>query len=132
MNKKLLKGIGSVLAGFLVVVVLSTLTDLILEGIGIFPSAEEQMIYGPERWLLIIALLYRSTYTVLGGYITAKLAPTSPMKHVKILAIIGFIAGLLGVVAGWNLSEKWYPIALALSGPLFVLLGGKLAKKRNE
>jgi hypothetical protein len=132
MNGKILKSIGAVLAGFLTVVILSTVTDLILEGTGIFPSAEEQMRNGPERWLLVTALFYRSVYTVLGGYVTAKLAPSNTMKHIKILAVMGFIAGLIGVYAGWQFGEQWYPVALAVTGPLFVILGGKLAKKRNE
>jgi hypothetical protein len=130
--KKTLKSIGAIVAGFITVVILSTVTDLILESTGIFPSAADQMKYGPDRWLLITALIYRSVYTVLGGFITAKLAPSNPMKHVKILAVIGFIAGLIGVIVGWNLSEQWYPIALAMTGPLFVWWGGKLAIKKNS
>ena len=130
MSKKTIQSIGAVIAGFLTVVVLSTLTDTILEKTGIFPSAQMQMQYGPERWLLVVALLYRTVFTVLGGFVTAKLAPAKPMRHVKILAILGTIGGLLGVVAGWNLSEHWYPIALALFAFPSVWLGGKLQTKK--
>jgi hypothetical protein len=126
------KNVGAVIAGFLAVVILSTATDMILETTGIFPSVEEQMKNGPERWLLATALFYRSIYTIIGGFITAKLAPSNPIKHVKILAVIGFIAGLIGVFAGWQFGEQWYPIALAVTGPLFVFLGGKLALRKIQ
>lgn len=123
MNKNTFKSIGAVLGGFITVVILSVVTDGILEGIGFFPPPTQGLY---DNGLLLIALIYRSIYTVLGGFVTAKLAPSNPMKHVKTLAIIGFIAGLGGVIAGWNLSQHWYPIALAVTGPLFVWLGGKL------
>lgn len=129
MNKKTLKSIGAVVAGFLTVVILSIATDLILESTGVFPPAADQIKYGPETWLLITAFLYRSVYTIIGGYITAKLAPNKPIRHIKILGVIGTIAGVLGVIAGWNLSDHWYPIALAVTAFPLIWIGGKLFLK---
>ncbi len=120
-----LKSIGSVIAGFLVVVVLSIVTDIILEGAGIFPPAAEGLFV---TWMLALALFYRTVYTITGGYVTAKLAPSNPKKHVMILGIIGTVAGILGIVAGWNLSSHWYPIALAVLAYPSVWLGGKMRK----
>jgi len=65
--------------------------------------------------MLAFALAYRILYTILGGYITATLAPQNPMKHVWILAAIGQLGGIAGVIGGWNLSAHWYPLALAVS-----------------
>ncbi len=103
----------AVFLGFLTVVVLSVVTDKVLE---------------TSTSMLAVALAYRSVYTVIGGYVTAALAPDRPMHHVKILAWIGLAAGIAGVFFGWDLSQHWYPIALAVTGPLFTLLGGKLKK----
>jgi hypothetical protein len=126
MNKNLLKSVGSVVAGFLVVVILSTVTDIILEKLGIFPPATDGLFV---TWMLLLALAYRSIYTVVGGYVTAMLAPTNPKKHIMILGIVGTIMGMLGVIAGWNLSAHWYPIALAVTAFPLVWLGGKLKMK---
>jgi hypothetical protein len=128
-NKQPIKSILAVFAGFVVVAVLSTATDYVLEAIGIFPQINTG--YALEWWMLGIALIYRCAYTVLGGYITAALAPQKPMKHVKILAIIGTIAGFLGIFAGWNLSEHWYPIAIAVTAYPLVWYGGTLRSKRS-
>lgn len=126
MSKNIFKSIGAVVAGFLVVVVLSVGTDAIVEKVGILPPASE-----PEAlttWMLAFALLYRTIYTVFGGYVTATLAPQNPMRHAVILGIIGTIAGTAGAIAGWNLSAHWYPIALAALALPSTWLGGKLLK----
>lgn len=121
-----LKSIGAVFAGFLVVVILSVVTDTILEKTGIFPPPTNGLFV---TWMLLLALLYRSIYTVIGGFVTAWLAPGNPKKLVMILGIVGTIAGTLGVIAGWNLSAHWYPIALAVTAYPLTWLGGKLKTK---
>lgn len=118
------KSIAAVLAGFLSVVILSVGTDKILEASGVFPPPSEMGLY--VTWMLIVAFIYRSIYAVVGGYITAWLAPSNPKRHVMVLGILGLIGGAGGVVAGWNLSSHWYPIALFLTAYPLVWLGGKL------
>ncbi len=126
----ILKSIGSVLLGFLTVVVLSTVTDMILEKTGILPPATDQGLY--VTWILALALLYRTIYTVLAGYLTAWTAPLNPKTHVMVLGILGTIGGLIGVVVGWDLSSHWYPISLAVLAYPSVWLGGKLKIKNAE
>lgn len=121
---KYLKSAGAVVAGFLVVVVLSTGTDWLLEALGIFPPVSEQGLF--VTWMLALALFYRTAWTVVGGYVTAWLAPSNKMKHVYVLGVLGTMGGIAGVVAGWNLSEHWYPIALAVLAFPTVWFGGWL------
>jgi hypothetical protein len=80
--------------------------------------------------MLVVAFVYRSLYTAVGGYITASLAPSNPLKHVLVLAILGTIGGIMGVIVGWNLSDNWYPIAIAVTGFPLVWYGGKLRLKK--
>lgn len=124
----MLKSIGAVFAGFLTVVILSIVTDATLEALNIFPPLGQGLFI---TWMLVVALIYRCIYTVAGGYVTASLAPDKPMKYVIILGIIGIIAGSVGVVVGWNLSQHWYPIALVVTAMPCTWLGGKL-KTRNR
>jgi hypothetical protein len=124
MKNSVLKSILTVLAGFATVAILSTAMDAILESVGILPPNTK-----PEllvTWMLVLAFIYRSVFTVLGGYVTARLSPPNKVNHVKALMVLGGIGGILGVIFGWNLSEHWYPILLAVTGPLFIWLGGKL------
>ena len=119
------KSIVAVGLGFITVAVLSIVTDSILESLGIFPSLGTGLFI---PWMLVVALVYRCIYTVIGGYVTAKLAPSNPMKHVIILGIIGTFAGIGGVIFGWNLSPHWYPIAIVVTAFPLIYLGGKLGK----
>ena len=126
--KNTFKSIGAVLAGFFTVFVLSVVTDIILEKLGVLPPPEQGLFI---TWILVLALFYRTIYTVAGGYVTATLAPGRPMRHAAILGVIGTIAGTIGVFVGWNLSQHWYPIALAVLGFPSVWLGGKLYVNRK-
>lgn len=127
MSKNIWKSIGAILLGFVTVVILSTVTDALLQTLGIFPSVRSGISY--STWMLIIALLYRSVYTVIGGYVTARFAPINKMGHVKILGILGIIGGTIGVISGWNLSSHWYPILLAVTAYPLTWIGGKINKK---
>lgn len=125
----MLKSIWAVFAGFLTVVILSTATDFLFEGFGIFPPIGQGIFI---MWMLVLALTYRLIYTVMSGYVTAKLAPQNPMKHVTILAVIGTTAGTIGIFVGWNMSQHWYPIALAVTAFPCTWYGGKLIKKNES
>ncbi len=123
MNKNTFKSIWAVIAGFLTVAVCSIATDSVLEATGVFPPLGEGLFI---TWMLVLALVYRSAFTVLGGYVTAWLAPERPMRHVRILGIVGTVAGVAGVFLGWDLSAHWYPIALAVTAFPLVWWGGTL------
>ena len=115
MRSKTLKSIWAVAAGILVIVLLSIGTDAILES----------FVYRLNQ-ILIIPLIYRTVYAIIGGYVCAMFAPQNPKKHVLILNCIGVVLGLMGVIFGWNLSAHWYPIALVITSAIAVYLGGNL------
>ena len=129
--RRILGSIGAVLAGFFTCFILSIGTDLVLHAAGIFPPWGQPMSNG----LFVLATVYRTIYTVAAGYITARLAPGNPMKHVWALAIIGLLAAIAGTVATWDkgpeFGPKWYPLALVVLALPSVWLGGKLALGRG-
>ena len=133
MNKNTFKSIGAVIAAFITVFALSIGTDFVLEAAGIFPSFKEQQEHGFHTWwMLLLALIYRSMYAVVGGYVTAALAPSRPMRHVMVLGGIGLVSATLGTIANWDKmtgSTAWYPILLIILTLPCVWLGGKLKTK---
>ena len=124
---------GAVAAGFLVTATASTATDAVMHAVGIFPSSPQVM----SDPLFALASAYRALFTIAGGYTTARLAPRQPMFHAWILAGIGVIAGLAGVVAyymvgGAELGPPWYAISIPLEAIPCVWLGGRLAVARQS
>lgn len=131
MKRTTIKSVWAVVAGFLAIIVLSSAVDMILEGVGVFPSVEEQQEHGfNEFWMQALTLFYRVIFTVLGGIVTAKLAPRHPMRHILALVIIGVIVGTAGSVAvhaSLGIFPVWYSVALVAIGPPSAWIGGKLA-----
>jgi hypothetical protein len=122
---KIVKGIGAILAGIVFIVVTHTATDFVLEKLGIFTPPDQGF---HTTWMVVSATIYRSIYTVAGGYVTATLAPNRPMLHVMILGIIGTAAGIVAAIVTipMHIAPTWYPIALAVLALPCVWLGGKL------
>jgi hypothetical protein len=126
--RRLWRSAAAVFLGFVSVVVLSLGTDQVLHVLQVYPPWGQPM-YDPR--LNLLALSYRSVYPVLGGYITARLAPKNPLGHALALGVIGTVVGTAGAIATipMHLGPRWYPIALALTGLPLSWLGGVLYVK---
>jgi hypothetical protein len=126
MNKR---SIWAVVAGLLVVIVGSTLVDIVLHLAGVFPPVGQPI----NDSLALLATSYRIVISIGGAWLTARLAPDRPMKHVLILGLVGTALGLIGVVATWNkgLGPRWYAIALAALAIPQCWVGGKLYEMRS-
>ena len=99
----ILRSIGAVLAGFFATFILSIATDLVLHAVGVFPPWGQSM----SDALFVLAMFYRTIYTIGGGYVTARLAPNKPMSHALILGVIGLLAAIAGTVATWNKGPEF-------------------------
>ncbi|MFA5965345.1 MAG: hypothetical protein WC804_15115 [Sphingomonas sp.] len=123
----ILRSIAAVLAGIFTVVALSVGTDLALQN-SVLPAMNSAQAAPP---LLALALSYRTLFGVLGGYVTARLAPSRPMTHAMVLGVLGTLAAIGGVVAMWQFGNHWYPIALAVLALPQTLLGALLAMRKG-
>ncbi len=125
--RRLLRSTGAIAAGFLCVAVLSLATDQVLHMLDVYPPWGEPMRDTDDN---LLALFYRSVYAVIGGYVTARLAPASPMRHVLILGCIGTLLSTVGAYAAiaMDLGPAWYPIALVVSALPLTLVGGRLGQ----
>ena len=127
----MLRSTGAILTGFFAVAVLSLTTDQVLHVLEVYPPWGEPM---NEPSLNLLALSYRILYTILGGYLTARLSPHSPMRHVVVLGVLGFVIAAAGAVAAITMADlgpNWYPIALALTGFPCVWLGGVIHRRSH-
>ena len=127
------RSVGAVFAGLIANAVLSSATDLLLVAVDVFPPLAQ---FGrPESFsdpLLLLALLYRTFYGVLGCYLTARLAVRRPMAHSMSLGGIGFVIGVVGAVATWDTWTSWYSLAIIAVTLPSAWLGAQLLQLRQN
>jgi hypothetical protein len=120
------KSLGAIFAGFLVVVVLSLSTDVVLHATGVFPPWSQRM----SDALFLLATAYRMLYAIAGSYVTARLAPRQPMKHALAGGVVGLALSTVGAVVTWNRGPEfgphWYPLALVATAMPCAWAGGWL------
>lgn len=129
--RRLGRSTAAVLAGFATILVTHTGTDAVLHATGIYPATGQVMSQG----LFALAFTYRFFFSVLGAYVTARLAPARPLKHALVLGSIGLVLSLAGLLAtigrGPEFGPLWYPLSLLLVTLPCCFLGAKLAERRG-
>lgn len=121
--------LGAVLAGFATIVVLSLAADMLMQAAGAFSPGQMS-----NQGEFAVAALYRAAFTVVGGYVTARLAPDRPLRHAWLLAGIGLLAGLGGIAAYFaggaaEMGPLWYAVSIPVSAIPCVWLGARLARR---
>jgi hypothetical protein len=129
MTKNLLRSIAAILAGFIAGAALSVGTDSLLQALGIFPPQDEGFFI---PWMIVLAIVYRSTYNVFGCYFTAALAPKKPMLHVMVIGVVGLILTVIGTLMHADNGPLWYGISLAILTLPSAWLGATLRMKSHN
>jgi hypothetical protein len=116
---------GALLLGIFTGAALSLGTDQVLHVVHVYPPWGQPMY---EPGLNLLALSYRLVYGVAAGYLIARFAPHSPLRHALAGGIVGFVVSAAGVIAATQADQGplWYPVALALTAVPCAWLGGVL------
>ena len=123
------KSAWAVVAGVLVIIVVTTLVDILLHVTGVYPPMGQPM----DDALALLATSYRIVIGVGGAWLTARLAPNKAMKHAMVLGYVGVVLALVGVVTTWNLGlgPRWYPISLVVLAVPQCWAGGKIYEMQS-
>ena len=126
------RSVWAVLAGFIVIVILSMGMDAVMHVTGVFPPYGQGMSDGLFAW----ATTYRVIASIIGCYVTARLAPNRPMTHALYLGVLGVLVSTVATVATWNkgpaFGPHWYPIALVLVSIPCAWIGGKIYEGKSK
>lgn len=104
----MMRSVWAVLAGFILIGILSFGTDAIMHAMS--PWAFDEKGGTSNMPILIVSMLYSAVYGLVGCYFTARLAPHNPMKHSLILGLIGLVVTGLINVGLWGSVPAWYSI----------------------
>jgi hypothetical protein len=124
----MMRSIWAVVAGFLFILVLSLGADAIMH-------AMSPKLFGANGGTTNLALLclttvYVAVFATVGCYLTARLAPSHPMRHALILGALGLIVSLITTAKMWNTAPAWYNIVNLVLVMPYAWLGGRL--RENE
>jgi hypothetical protein len=76
-----------------------------------------------------LALAYRTAFAVLGGWVTAGLAPAAPTRHAALLGGLGVMLAGAGAAAQWTLGHHWYTLSLVVMSLPATLAGARLRNR---
>lgn len=122
MKNYILKSVGSVAAGFVLVVMLSVAADLALQNADVM----KQPFHVNPAWFIGLVVVYRSLFSTAGAYVTASLAPRNPLRLAMIGGVIGFIVSVTGAIVMWDTPPRWYSLALVGTALPSAWLGAKI------
>lgn len=114
----------AVIVGFAALVILSTITDSVLEKAVVMKT--QPFVENPV-WVIAIVILYRTIFNTLGCYLTARIAPNKPAKHAMVLGVVCVVLTIGGLIVMWDIPPRWYPISLMVLTLPAAWLGGKMA-----
>lgn len=114
----------AVLAGWASVGVLVVATDFFLSQA--YPGDYTPGRMAPDR-LAAVSLATSTVWSVLGGWVTARMAPLRPWVHILGLLIWGELLGGLSAAMTWGQTQLWYQVGLLALWTPAVALGGWLA-----
>ena len=127
------KSIGALIAGYLLSALLTGVTIWVLGTL--FPES-----YQPENagWV-VFNVVYGCVFAVIGGYVTARLAPSKPFRHALILGILmalfaaftGYMTSVAPPSPEYALQPGWYYPVLAITVLPSILLGAWLFTRKN-
>ncbi len=126
-----MRSIICVVAGFVVVMAVfvagtAAATELIVPG-GLFEAATGPADAIPATFFAA-SLVVLTMGTVLGGWVTARMAPSRELAHVAALAAL-IIVMALGTLRAESGEPIWFVYALPLFGVIGSLLGGWLRSR---
>ena len=124
----LIRHILPIVAGGLVTVMLTIVTDNTLSAHGVLPSPGHPVF---ETGPLLLTAAYRGLFAILGCHMAARLAPAGQprIRYALALGFLMLVLNVMGAVSLWGQVPVWYSLAgIALTIPYAIIGGGTAAR----
>ncbi len=120
--------IGSIVSGYIVmalIVMIGTIAATAAMIPGGFGMMKNPVVPAPRQYL-IANLAVSFVAALVGGWLTARMAPNAPMMHSAILGALLLVMSVVSARTQRTGQPSWYPMTLAAIGVVGVLIGGFL------
>lgn len=123
------RSIAAILAGLVGIIAVLLAVDAMVPIL--LPGAFSGPDGGGAVGVLLLTVAYVAAATMLGGYITARVAPSRPARHALVLGVLVLGLVVTGTAVAWASAPVWYhALSLAFVLP-FVWLGGYLRTRAS-
>src|SRR6478735_6880878 len=124
----LLRHIMPVVAGGLVTLLLTVVTDNTLNAHQVLPGGDRPV---PGTVSLLLAAAYRGLFAILGCHMAARLAPAGQprIRYALALGALMLVVNVIGAALLWGQVPAWYSLSgIALTIPYAIIGGGTAAR----
>jgi hypothetical protein len=121
------RNILGVVAGYALIGLFVVLSDALAAAL--FPGLTTQT--PPSIKYLAAVLFYDSIYTVIGGYVCARIAQAGARGATIGLIAFGEIMGVISAVVSWRIQPHWFAITLLILYPPLIWLAYALSPVRR-
>lgn len=130
--RPLSRSVIAVFSGFAAGIVLTVVTEMLLQQFGILPLPDEP---ATDR-VLLLSVGYRTLYALVAGYLTASLAQYRPVAHALGCGVCGFVFCLADAIETWSpgptFRPHWYAVVLLILVLPLAWLAGWLRWRQIE
>jgi hypothetical protein len=123
----MMRSIWAVVAGFLFTAVLSIGADAIVRWMA--PSLFSPTGATSNVAILALTTVFVAVFAIVGCYITARLAPSHPMRHALILGCLALAISLILSGKTWPMTPPWFNILNLVVIVPYAWLGGRLRER---
>jgi hypothetical protein len=119
----MIRSILGIIVGYFIFVVSAV---LLFAGSGINPHAEAPL------WFMVLASLYGTLFSALGGYAAALIAGRKALLHSGILTLVIISGAVVSLASSYGKEAVWSQLtAIVLMAPS-ALLGGYIRSKQTD
>jgi hypothetical protein len=118
----MIRSISAIVAGYVVFGASSAL---------LFATSGHDPHLMPGAGFLVGSIVYGAGFSMLAGYLSARLAPTRPLAHAAALAALVGVIALASMVVEWHAGSIWSELVVIFFLAPSALLGGYLRTTRR-
>ena len=115
-----MRKILAALAGYVAIGILVVLSDRITSSALAAPSTK----------YFAVTLFTDVVYTIVGGFLCAKIAGAGAREATIGLIVFGEAMGITSAIVAWSTQPHWFGLALLILYPPAIWIGSKLAPRR--
>lgn len=122
------RSVLAIVTGFVFIAALAIGTDAAV--MSVFPASFDATGRTDSVPMLLFIVCYVGIIATLGCWLTARMAPSHPMRHALVLGALGLVFNVVGTIQRWGSAPVWFHVVSLLLVMVWAWLGGWLRERQ--